>query len=501
MGYSHLAVLDLATGKSTLMDWGMPRNSNHKILRLNDDATSLWSWACVPNRFGDGCSSQMFVIDISPTSPSSNNWTNATLPPLGPGAYQSGLTDFSLRGQPKNKVVFSAYFRPSTYLPTRGIFQGRYVPAATIETSPMLQPVDFANIDVDAADADHGLLVAATPPPNFDGKGVLLLRGPIAGVGRADGTTLEPTIIPWPADLPVSLQASNMQQLDFQPPNKLVFAWGRYNCMQDELWQTELSPAGGAIEPTQFVSALLSGGLLQAASDGNGGATLTWVKCSARVVIAEVPAGVPADKPLDYATLKHAWLRLDTWLDPPSSSSLTTVARVGDDFIFGYGNGAVVHAVLEHEQGLDYHFVQSKLLMNESSWLPTTSTVYGERVFLGQRNATGSNGRILSIELDGRGGKNPPLPLRFLHHASSVADLGCLRSSASRAPLSGCSAHAGVSVWNSSHDVSYHLRFTYCLCRQSCIIHCIEPNFEPIHFPKGFVFKHYVLAAPARPHT
>jgi hypothetical protein len=361
----------------------------------------------------------MFMIDVGPTAPSEKNWTNSTLGPLGPGAYQAGLQDFGVRGQPKGEFVFAAYISPSTTPTIRGMYNGVYKAAAPIEWTPLLLPLDFANIDVDAADADAGLLIAVTPPPSFQYDGVLLLRGPIVGVGRSDGITLTPTIMPWPTGVPVALRSSSIQQLDFQPPNRLVIAWGRLGCISDELWETTLTTSSSATAPMQIVASLLAYSQLQSTSSGDGGSDLAWVKCSARVVLAHVKEESAVDQPLDYADLGHAWLDIDIG---STSTSMRTMARVGTDFIFGYSTGAVFHAVLVADGGTDYHFEKHVLLSNDSAWLPTSSTVSGTRIFLGEQNATGSNGRIRTLSFPSPG-VTPSLSI-FVRDAVSVSDLG-----------------------------------------------------------------------------
>jgi hypothetical protein len=360
----------------------------------------------------------MFLIDVGPTAPAQHNWTNSTIGPLGPGLTESGLTDFALTGQPEGTFVFTAYSAPSTYPTTRGVYTGRYAAAASVDWTPQLLPVDFANIDVDAADDAAGLLVAVTPPPAYEYDGILLLRGPLVGVGRSDGTTLVLTVVPWPADVPVALHSSNIQQLDFQPPNRLVIAWGQWGCIQDELWETNLTSASTATAPTQIVSALLAYGQLQSAASSTGGTDLAWVKCSARVVLANVKAAAAADQPLDYADLGHAWLDVGD----EGAPYMRTMARVGSDFIFGYITGAIYHAVLVSDGGPDYHFETPVLLSNDSAWLPTTSTVSGTRVYIGERNATGSNGRIRTLSFPLLGGA-PSLSV-FVSDAAAVDDLG-----------------------------------------------------------------------------
>ena len=187
---------------------------------------------------GEGCTSRMFVINVGPDSPPKNNWTNATL--RGPGTLNSGLRDFTVRGQPNETAfTFIAYDQPSNGPVVMGTYSANYVARGEIEWRSELQPVTVTNVDVDASDIEAGLLVAARPPidPFPETKGVLLLRGPLAGVGLGNGNTLKPTVIPWPQELPTALRTSNMVQLAHQKPHRLLFAFGRANCISDEVWE------------------------------------------------------------------------------------------------------------------------------------------------------------------------------------------------------------------------------------------------------------------------
>eukprot|EP01052_Picozoa_sp_SAG31_P066151 SAG31_NODE_24958_length_471_cov_0.696237_1_plen_129_part_01 len=128
----------------------------------------------------------MYVIDVSPSSPPRNNWTNATLGPLGPGSYNSGMVDFSVKEQP-NTTAFSfvAYSNPSTSPAVMGVYSGNYVKRGQISWRSELHPVTVSNVAVDVSDADGGLLIAARPPaqPFSSTGGIMLLRAPLAGVG------------------------------------------------------------------------------------------------------------------------------------------------------------------------------------------------------------------------------------------------------------------------------------------------------------------------------
>ena len=345
MGTNHLAVLDLDTGRSTTMDWGFPRSTDHRILRLSDDGNTLWSWGCISNR-GEGCTSRMFVIDVSATSPPTGNWSNGTLPSLSSQRLASGLQDFSVKGQHnRTSFVFVAYNRPSTARPVRGVYEGNYVPGDAATWLSLLQPVDVTNIDVDHSDADGGLLIAARPPDTTSLltappiPGLLLLRAPLVGVGRGDGTALTPTVIPFPPFLPHVLRTSNIVQLAHQAPHRLLFAFGRANCISDEIWETDISSTA-TDAPTQLVSALLQpfGATMQSEPDGSGGVQLSWTKCASRVVFADVKVSAKVSAKVDYESLDYAWLDLPS--DPNAHSvaasgpALRTVSRVGDSFIF-----------------------------------------------------------------------------------------------------------------------------------------------------------------------
>ena len=420
MSNPHLAVLDLKTGISTRMDWGFVSNFqgvDFRILRLSDDGNSLWSWGCVRGRSGEGCTSRMYVIDVSPTSPPQGNWTNATISPLGPGTFNSGLRDFSVRGQPNaTAFTFVAFNSPSTSPPVLGIYSANYVPRGEITWRSELQPVTVANVDVDASDVDSGFLVAARPPvePFPATQGILLLRAPLVGVGLglgADHPVLAPTVIPWPEELPQALRTSNIVQLAHQKPHRLLFAFGRANCISDEIWEVDLStsrssksglPASAADDrqrvtapPEQLVSALLSSRLLQGQPDGAGGTQLSWVKCSSRVVFSDVPQTASVEDPIDYRDLDYAWLDIPT----DTRTALNTMSRVGDQFIFTFSNGSIFSGVRN-----GHHIEAIKLISNDSAWLPLSSTAYDGRVYIGERNQSGATAataiaRIRSVDL------------------------------------------------------------------------------------------------------
>ena len=171
----------------------------------------------------------MYMIDVSPTAPLQNNWTNATLGRLGAGTFRSGLQDFTVSGQLNStEFTFTAYQRPSTTPAVMGVYTGNYVAGGDITWRSELQPVFVSNIAVDASDAESGLLVAARPPvdPFPPTEGVLLLRGPLVGVGKGDGKTLTPTVVPWAEELPAALRSSNMVRLAHQKPHRLLFTFG-----------------------------------------------------------------------------------------------------------------------------------------------------------------------------------------------------------------------------------------------------------------------------------
>ena len=402
-------MLDLATGLSKRMDWGFTinfRRVDHRILRLSDDGNTLWSWGCVRNT-GEGCTSRMYVIDVSPTAPSQNNWTNATLGRLGPGAFQSGLQDFTVSGQGNaTEFSFTAYSSGSTSPAVMGVFTGNYLAGGEITWRSELQPVSVSNIAVDASDVKSGLLLAARPPvhPFPSTSGVLLLRGPLVGVGKGDGKTLTPTVVPWAEELPAVLRSSNMVQLVHQKPHRLLFTFGRANCISDEIWEVDLSTstssAGDAAlvttaPPDQLVSALLpgTGAMLQGHPDGSGGTQLSWVKCSSRIVFADVPESAAVTDPIDYNTLDYAWLDIN------STAALRTVSRVDDIFIMTYSNGSIFSG-----QRKGHHIEQITLLSNDSMWVPLSATVHEQVVYIGERNNSGTTSltaraRIRSIDL------------------------------------------------------------------------------------------------------
>ena len=54
----------------------------------------------------------------------------------------------------------SSYDNPQTSRRTCGVFEGEYVAGGEVKATPMLLPVDVNNADMDASDADNGLLIA-----------------------------------------------------------------------------------------------------------------------------------------------------------------------------------------------------------------------------------------------------------------------------------------------------------------------------------------------------
>ena len=56
--------------------------------------------------------------------------------------------------------------------------------------------------------------------------------------------------------LPAELRDPNIVQLAHLPPHRLLFTFGRYNCIADEIWAVDLADDATA-GPTQLVSALM----------------------------------------------------------------------------------------------------------------------------------------------------------------------------------------------------------------------------------------------------
>ena len=59
-----------------------------------------------------------------------------------------------------------------------------------------------------------------------------------------------------PTVLPAELRDPNIVQLANLPPHRLLFTFGRYNCIADEIWAVDLADDATA-GPTQLVSALM----------------------------------------------------------------------------------------------------------------------------------------------------------------------------------------------------------------------------------------------------
>ena len=56
--------------------------------------------------------------------------------------------------------------------------------------------------------------------------------------------------------LPAELRDPNIVQLAHLPPHRLLFTFGRANCIADEIWAVDLADDATA-GPTQLVSALM----------------------------------------------------------------------------------------------------------------------------------------------------------------------------------------------------------------------------------------------------
>ena len=177
------------------------------------------------------------------------------------------------------------------------------------------------------------------------------------------------------------------------------------NCISDEIWEVDLSTStspSSAIDgtalvttapPDQLVSALLpgSGAMLQGHPDGSGGTQLSWVKCSSRIVFADVPQSAGVTDPIDYTTLDYAWLDIN--------AALQTVSRGGDAFIMTYTNGSIFSG-----QRKGHHIEEITLLSNDSAWIPLSATVHEQVVYIGERNQSDmtsltARARIRSIDL------------------------------------------------------------------------------------------------------
>ena len=410
-----LAVLDLATGiKRRINVAGLTSRSvpSFKNLQLSDDGSTLWSWACFQG--SNGCDYRLVAVGNITADPNDARFMTATywgttIPGLSATDRLSslGLQDYSIRKQHNStSFVFVAFHSgQASGRPIRGVYEGNAVPGGIATIKSLLQPIDVKAVDIDHTDAEHGMLVAPLPPDNTvvpvarPLNGLLLLRGPTAGVGMPNGKTMAPKMIPWPAELPAELRDPNIVQLAHRPPHGLLFTYGRYNCIADEIWAVDLADDATAC-PTQLVSALMKpfSNALQSRPAVGGGLQLSWTKCASRLVFADIPASTAVGDALDYASLDFAWLDIPV----PGRPSISSFARVGDTFIFIYSTKSVIYsAVLVPKRNAFEHVT---LLSNDSSWLPLSTTVHGSTVFIGERNATAyssynTNGRIRSIDL------------------------------------------------------------------------------------------------------
>ena len=233
-----LAVLDLATGTRRRINvaglLGRSAPSFQK-LRLSDDGRTLWSHACFSGN--NGCAYRLVVVgNITATVPHDDRFMNATswettLPGLSAtDRPAAGLSDYAIRKQPNStSFVFIAYHSGRPYgRPVRGVYEGNAVPGGIATIKSLLQPIDVKAVDIDHTDAEHGLLVAPFPPDSTvlpvsrQLDGLLLLRGPTAGVGKPDGKTMTPKIIPWYVNFDVILTSWHVHSQLYATPTRAV---------------------------------------------------------------------------------------------------------------------------------------------------------------------------------------------------------------------------------------------------------------------------------------
>ena len=440
----YLAVLDLTTGVKRRFTVAGLSFLNLGIMKLSDDGRTLWSWGCVslaPCTIKAGTPRLVVIGNITTHGGRSVNATywNTSIPGLSSTMSSSGLQDFTIRKQP-NRTAFSfVAYNPGhsvTTRPVRGVYEGNAVPGGVSTVRSLLQPVDVKVVDVDFTDAANGLLIAPFPPDDTvvlappPLAGILLLRGPVTGVGLLDGNTLVPQMIPWPTGLPAELRDPNIVQLAHLPPHRLVFTFGRHNCISDEIWAVNFDDAADG--PTLLVSALLmsSSPMLRSQTASAGGVQLSWTKCASRIVIADVPAGAAVDAPLDYTSLEFAWLDIPIEGRP----SISSFAQVGNTFIFVYSTKSVIYSA---ELVRDRHvFEHVTLLSNDSSWYPVSTVVHGSTVYIGERNVSAysvasANGRLRSIDLSAavRLGAAPATIEIYLDNTAGVDNLGTMPAS------------------------------------------------------------------------
>ena len=160
------------------------------------------------------------------------------------------------------------------------------------------------------------------------------------------------------------------------------------------------------------------------------------MQCSSRIVFSDVLASAAVDVPIDYTELKYVWLDIAT----DSRTSISTMSRVGDSFVLTYSNSSIFYG---RRKG--HHVEQITLLSNDSAWLPLSSTVHDQVVYIGERNqsartASTANARIRYVDLssgalqrqqknaNGSGVSVPHLEM-FLGQTIGVDDLSTMPAS------------------------------------------------------------------------
>jgi hypothetical protein len=194
--------------------------------------------------------------------------------------------------------------------------------------------------------------------------------------------------------------------------------------------------------------------MLQSQPDGDGGTELSWVKCSSRVIFADVPKAAAVTDPIDYEDLEYAWLDIVPPDIGSSTPSLRTVSRVGDSFIFTYSStwSSTSYSSIYFGQRKGHHIEQVKLLSNSSKWQVLSAAVHGRTVYIGERNQSApdgrtANARIRSIDLStsaawmGSGRGEPKLEL-FLANTKTVDDMSTMPTTC--VPSKGSSVRGAV---------------------------------------------------------
>eukprot|EP00041_Stephanoeca_diplocostata_P031196 m.965705 g.965705 ORF g.965705 m.965705 type:complete len:1456 (-) comp23910_c0_seq6:233-4600(-) len=413
-GYDHLAVLDLNTKVSTMLDWGYPQNTGFKQLRLNHDATALWGLGCVANRYGEGCASRIFKLDLA-----EQTYVNGTLDDISGGT--AAVSYLLLHPQKDNEFYCSFSYGSSSTPSSAGIVHGvlhddgavvdaigdGYGAAAPIATTFLLAATYVNDLDFDWSDPDGGLVMAPRRPgagvstAGFGEDSLYLVRGPLGGTGT--GTPLQVIDVKAPAVVPRYLLDSSVSTVSVAPDKAggcdVVLTFGTSACTRNDLWHTTITkltatPVAETLKSVVYGygnSITIAPEQFQAQPDGqHRSTTTTWLQCSSRVVTAELPEQLSSATPLDARRLGVTWMNLPMTQGTSIAAMVQVSAAPAPNYVIAFANGSVVLVGIPHTggpsdvNGDDDVIQQLALLSNETAWLPRSLVVAPDVVYLGE---------------------------------------------------------------------------------------------------------------------